>query len=72
MKRNDIKALHTLTREELDKKLSELQKEFAKVRLDHKVGRLKNVRITGTLRDDMARVATVLGMKASSVVIEEK
>lgn len=72
MKRNDIKALHTLKKEDLDKKLSELQKEFAKVRMEHRVGRLKNVRVLGTLRDDMARVATVLGMKASSVASEEK
>lgn len=72
MKRNDITALHTLKKEELDKKLSELQKEFAKVRMEHRVGRLKNVRILGSLRDDMARVATIAHMKASSVVTEEK
>ena len=67
MKRNDITALHKLTKEELNRKLSELQKEFAKVRMEHKVGRLKNIRILGNLRDDMARVATVATMKKEEV-----
>lgn len=64
MKKNDIKALHGLTKEELNAKLDAFQKEFAKVRMEHRVGRLKNVRIMSTLRDDMARVATIMGIKA--------
>lgn len=59
MKRNDIKALASLSLVELKQKGTELRLAFAKARMDHRVGKLKNVRILSNLRHDMARVATI-------------
>lgn len=63
MKRKDIKKLQDLEIDKLETKLLELRKEFAKLRMDHRVGRLKNVRILSSLRDDTARVAGVISLK---------
>lgn len=67
MKRNDIKALAGLTKEQLSAKRNELSLEFMKVRMEHRVGRLKNVRILSTLRDDLARVQTAMVNKKEEV-----
>lgn len=67
MKRNDIKALHDLSSEQLLTKGKELQTAFGKARMEHRVGRLKNVRILSTLRDDMARVASIGSDKKKAV-----
>lgn len=67
MKKNDVKALHNLQVPELDKKRAELAKEFSKARMDHSVGRLKNVRILSSLRADIARVSTLLVLKKKEV-----
>lgn len=63
MKSKDIKALSELSVEKLRAKQVELAQEFSKARMEHRVGRLKNVRILSSLRDDMARVLTVLEAK---------
>jgi ribosomal protein L29 len=63
MKSKDIKALSELSVEKLNAKKAELSAEFSKARMEHRVGRLKNVRILGQLRDDLARVMTVLQAK---------
>ncbi len=67
MKRNDIKALHDLSSEQLLAKGKELQAAFGKARMEHRVGRLKNVRILSGLRDDMARVASIGSDKKKAV-----
>ncbi|MFZ1721162.1 MAG: 50S ribosomal protein L29 [Microgenomates group bacterium] len=59
MKRNDIKALHTLDSAELQKKLSELQQQLATARLGHRVGKA-SVTTIARVRDDIARIKTVL------------
>lgn len=60
MKRKDIKALHqksvTELREDLDKK----RKELKKIEIEKKVKKLKNNRLLQTLRDDLARIATII------------
>ncbi|PWU23124.1 50S ribosomal protein L29 [Candidatus Cerribacteria bacterium 'Amazon FNV 2010 28 9'] len=63
MKKNDIKSLHSMSVADLQKKQQELFVEFARSRMQHKANRLKNVRILSSLRDDVARVSTVLAMK---------
>ncbi len=63
MKRNDINALHTMTVEDLRKKLTELSQAFAKAKLEKKVGKLANRRFAATLSDDIARVKTILTEK---------
>lgn len=53
----------------LKEKQAELTLEFAKSRMEHRVGRLKNVRILSTLRDDIARVATIMMNKKKEVKV---
>lgn len=65
MKANDRKALHALSMEELKAKAISLQKEYATEKMQHKMGRLKNVRILSMLRDDVARVMSVMHLKAT-------
>ncbi len=60
MKRNDIKALQEKTAAELNKQLSELQKELATATLQKVVGKLSNPSRIQVLRDDIARVKTTL------------
>ncbi len=67
MKRNDIKSLHELPVEKLKEKQAEISREFAKARMEHRVGRLKNVTILSVLRDDLARVMTVMRNKKQEV-----
>lgn len=69
MKRKDIKALSELSVEKLNEKQLELSREFSKARMELRVGRLKNVRILSNLRDDMARVLTVLNSKKNEVKV---
>ncbi len=68
MKRKDITALHDLDVAALQKKLAELTEQFAKVKLEKKVGKVANRRLASTLADDIARVKTILAenmMKAT-------
>lgn len=44
--------------------LSDLQKSVVKNSIDLKMGKLKNVRSISAMRDDIARVRTVLQMKS--------
>lgn len=60
MKRNDIKSLHTKSRTELEKELDEKNRDLVKMTLEQKVKRVKNTRMLTGLKDDIARIATVL------------
>lgn len=60
MKTNDIKALHQLSADELNKKIAELSQQYAVARMNHSVGKLGNVASLKTLRKDIAVVKTVL------------
>jgi len=60
MKRNDIKALATKTVAELETQLVQLEAEITKAQLAKVAGKLTNIRQVATLRDDLARVKTVL------------
>lgn len=60
MKRNDIKALSEKTRSELQTQLTTLERELATARLKKAVGKLENVASIAILRDDIARVKTII------------
>lgn len=60
MKRKDIKSLHNKTVPELEKELSGKRLELNKQTLEQKVKRVKNTRARTTLRDDIARITTVI------------
>lgn len=62
MKKNDITALHNMTVQELETKLSGLLVELAQARLKKAAGKLQNTH-TALLSDDVARIKTVLSMK---------
>ena len=63
MKRTDIQALHDKTVAELQQQLGELRKQFTAAKLERAVGKLKDVRLTSRLSDDMARVQAVMRQK---------
>ncbi|MBT3249729.1 MAG: 50S ribosomal protein L29 [Candidatus Pacebacteria bacterium] len=66
MKRNDIKALHDKTNGELEQQLVELRKSLAKAKLELPAGKLEDTRLPGKIRDDIARVKTILREKQVS------
>ncbi len=63
MKRKDITALHDQTSQELEQQLQELRKSLAKAKLELPAGKLQDVRLPGKIRDDIARIKTVLREK---------
>ncbi len=68
MKRNDIKALHSLSVAELNEKVKQLTSEVTKARMEKKVGKLTNRRLGAMLSDDLARVKTILTLKEMETV----
>jgi ribosomal protein L29 len=60
MKRKDITALHEKTRAELLKQLNEVQIKLATARLQKTVGKLASPSQIQTMRNDIARIKTVL------------
>ena len=76
MKRNDIAALHDKTSGELEQQLQELRKSLAKAKLELPAGKLEDTRLPGKIRDDIARVKTILSEKKflvkTAVVKENK
>ncbi len=71
MKRKDITALHEMTTDELQQKLAELRKDLAKAKLELPVGKLADTRMPGKIRDDIARIKTVLREKQLAAKNEE-
>lgn len=71
MKRNDITALHHKTSGELEQQLQELRKSLAKAKLELPVGKLEDTRLPGKIRDDIARVKTILSAKKLLSVAKE-
>lgn len=63
MKRNDIKELHQLKVEELNKKLAELKQQLIKAQMDLSVNKLSDPRMVSKIKDDMARIKTVIRSK---------
>ncbi|MBU0578572.1 50S ribosomal protein L29 [Patescibacteria group bacterium] len=60
MKRNNIKALHEKTNAELLKQLQELEMKVAQSKLELSAGKLGDTRSISRLRDDIARIKTIL------------
>ncbi len=68
MKRSDIKQLHELTQKELEEKLEALVKEMVTARLEKMANKLDDVKKLSKLRDDVARIKTVLAEKSKQEV----
>lgn len=64
MKTREIKELKDKTLPELKQILVELKGKLAKAALDIKLKKIKNVRITKFLKNDIARVLTILCQKS--------
>lgn len=60
MKRNDIKNLAKLSQAELQQQLSIINLELSKAKLAKAAGKLANLRSVSSLKDDVARIKTVL------------
>jgi len=63
MKRNDVRALHAQNMEDLDKKQNELLRSYALARMQHRTGKLRNVKSLSALRHDIARVMAIKSSK---------
>lgn len=72
MKRNDITALHEKTTAQLQTQLEELKLELAKVSLELPVGKLNDVRKPGKIKDDIARIKTVLSLQKLATFKDNK
>ncbi len=68
MRRNDIKQLHHKTKEELHKEVHAVQSRLTKMELERKTKPEKNFRLAQHLRDDIARIKTVLQL----ILVKEK
>lgn len=63
MKRNDITALHGKTVADLQQQLAELRTELGKIQVEKKAQKLSNPRRVSTVKDDIARVMTIIKVK---------
>lgn len=63
MKTKDIKELHVKTREELVKRAQELGVEIAKLKMDMKMKKIKNLNEFRSKMKDRARILTIAHMK---------
>lgn len=60
MKTQDLKNLHTKTKEELEALLRDKTAELTKIKMDIKSGRIKNTKLGFNIRKDLAKIKTVL------------
>ncbi len=72
MKRKDITTLHDRTTIELEQQLQELRKSLATAKLELSAGKLEDVRLPGKIRDDIARIKTILMEKKLATQSQEK
>jgi len=63
MKRNDFEELKTKNISDLKKKIADLEKQEVNVKLELKMGKLKNVHLLNQKRKDIAQVKTILRQK---------
>lgn len=63
MKRDELQKLREKSLTELRAKIVELKKQTAKAKLEKEAQKLKNVAEVKRLRQDLARVLTILRMK---------
>ncbi len=67
MKRNEIKELAKKTGAELKTALAEAQKKLLQKKLEAKARKIKNGRMLARLRDDIARILTILTEKEKKI-----
>lgn len=60
MKRKEVKDLHSKTLEELKVLVGKASEELAKLKIDQKAGKLRNVHQLKQKSHDLARIKTVL------------
>jgi ribosomal protein L29 len=60
MKRRDVNALHALDTAALRAKIVELRKKLGQLLLEKRSGKLKNLRECTAVRDDIARMMTIV------------
>lgn len=72
MKIKEIKALKQKTVAELTKELTVKRQEEKKLKLDRKVKQIKNTRMMKNLKDDIARILTVIREMEIKKIKEKK
>lgn len=63
MKRNAFKELKTRTVSELNKMLTDSRTELAKIMIQLKAGKMKDVSLAGKKRKEIAQILTVISGK---------
>jgi large subunit ribosomal protein L29 len=63
MKRKDLKELQTKSSTELEQLIKKTQGELVKLKMDSKIGKLKNVHQLAQVRQGLARLKTILREK---------
>jgi ribosomal protein L29 len=63
MKRNLVKELPLKSKNELQKLLTDLKAELAKIRVNIKAKRMKDVSLAGKKRKEIAQILTVINTK---------
>ena len=63
MKRTDITALHEMSVAELNSKLTAIEAELGKSKVENAVGKLKNPASLTLLRKEIARIKTIVREK---------
>ncbi|MBI4084520.1 MAG: 50S ribosomal protein L29 [Candidatus Levybacteria bacterium] len=66
MKTKDVKELHTKSKEELKKMLTEAKDALFSQQMEHQQMKLKNTRSLSMKRKDIARIASILRGKELS------
>ena len=63
MKKNQLKELHAKTMVELVSLIQKCEIELAKLKMDLRAGKLKDVQLLNKKRDDLARMKTIFRSK---------
>ena len=63
MKKNQLKELHAKTMVELVSLIQKGEIELAKLKMDLRAGKLKDVQLLNKKRDDLARMKTIFRSK---------
>ena len=67
MKKNELADLKGKTVDELERLLLDIREELSKLKIDMSLGKNKNVNQARNKRKDIARILTILSMKAAFV-----
>lgn len=72
MRTNEIKKTRGKSKAEITTMIAEKKKELTKIRLEHGIGKVKNVRVQKLLRIDIAQLQTIMHEQQLHEKLERK